>query len=184
MGNKTAKCVVVGDSGVGKTSLVQCYKMNGLSGDVPATAEPLKVTVPMPAIPGIGKEGKELNVGLELLDTATRGGAAIDKAVFKGAQVVVICFAVDDAESLENIRGKWAAEVKANASSAKVIIVGCKTDKERAVEEEAANALAKEVGALKCINCTATSAEGVKNVVTEAVKAAISGGSKPKCVIQ
>jgi len=47
---------------------------------------------------------------------------------YPGSDVVVICFSVDRPESLNNVEGAWAAEVKHFCRGVPVILVGNKTD--------------------------------------------------------
>ena len=50
---------------------------------------------------------------------------------YQGASVFLVCFAVNDATTFHNVRNKWMLEVQTNAPTAKVVLVGTKSDKRK-----------------------------------------------------
>ena len=98
------KVVVVGDGAVGKTCLVDAYGQNGFpSTYVPTVAKNFENKVEY-----LGKE-----VTLDIWDT---GGQDEFKSVrpvsYNGADVFIVCFAVDMRTSLENACNKWLKELE------------------------------------------------------------------------
>ena len=66
---------------------------------------------------------------MELHDTA--GQEEFDQIRqfgYQGAQVILVCFAVNDGTTLQNIKAKWMVEIQTHAPTAKVVLVGTKAD--------------------------------------------------------
>ena len=66
---------------------------------------------------------------MELHDTA--GQEEFDQIRqfgYQGANVVLVCFSVVDATTLENIKAKWMVEIQTHSPKAMVILVGTKAD--------------------------------------------------------
>ena len=50
---------------------------------------------------------------------------------YQGASVILVCFAVNDAVTFQNIKAKWLTEIQTHAPTAKVILIGTKSDKRK-----------------------------------------------------
>ncbi|KAI1909652.1 Rho GTPase [Ophidiomyces ophidiicola] len=117
----------------------------------------------------------------------------------------MLCFSVDSPNSLENVQSKWLAEIAENCPAAKIVLVALKCDLREETEEkdeEDENGeprqlvtysqgleVAKSIGALRYLECSAMRNRGVNEAFTEASRVAITvrpakSDSGAKCVIQ
>ncbi|GFZ42357.1 GTP-binding protein RHO1 [Saitozyma sp. JCM 24511] len=124
--------------------------------------------------------------------------------------VFLVCFSVVSPASFENVKEKWVPEVRHHCPGASVvglgtcgvwlIVVGTQSDlrddpthieklarqKQRPIATEMGDRLAREVGAVKYVECSALTQKGLKNVFDEAIVAALEPPvvkKKNKCVI-
>lgn len=114
------KLVVVGDGAIGKTSLLTSYKTG-------AFTEEYVPTVFENSLASVRIEDKV--VELSLWDTA--GQEDYDRLrplTYPDTHVVLVCFAVDKAESLVSVHQKWAHELDQYCPGVPRILVGCKGD--------------------------------------------------------
>jgi GTPase SAR1 family protein len=108
---------------------------------------------------------------------------------YSGMDVVLICFAVDNQDSLSNVEEKWIPELeremgKLNENMPIVVLVGNKGDladnsPEWNAWRESANELAKRIGAYNDVyyECSAMMDEGVNIIFEDAVRACLRSGS-------
>lgn len=115
-----------------------------------------------------------------------------------------MCYSVASPSSFENIRGKWYPEIAHHCPGVPIILVGTQSDlrRDRATLEklarfklspisvESGRKMAKEIGAVKYVECSALTQEGLKDVFDEAIMAALypassksSAKKKSKCSI-
>ena len=113
---KSLKVVVVGDGAVGKTCLVDAYGKNGFPSEyVPTVAKNFESKI----------EYKGKQIALDIWDT---GGQEEFKAIrpvsYQGANVIIVCFAVNDRKSLENACSAWKRELNDDAPKnvAKILV--------------------------------------------------------------
>ena len=189
---QTIKCVVVGDGAVGKTCLLISYTTNKFPSEyVPTVFDNYAVTVM------IGSEPYTLG----LFDTA--GQEDYDRLrplSYPQTDVFLVCFSVVSPASFENVKEKWFPEVRHHCPGVPCIIVGTQSDlrdepstldklaknKQRPITTDQGERLAKELGAVKYLECSALTQRGLKNVFDEAIIAALEPPqSKPKkkCMI-
>src|SRR5438045_1789651 len=112
------KLVIVGDGACGKTSLLIVF----CKGTFPEMYVP---TVFETYFSTITVDGKTIE--LALWDTA--GQEDFDRLrplSYPDASVVLICYSIDNIESLENVEEKWYPEVKTFCPDIPVILVGNK----------------------------------------------------------
>jgi len=175
------KCVVVGDGAVGKTSMLITYTKN----EFPKEYVP---TVFDNYFDNMVVDGKPINLGL--WDTA--GQESYDRLrplSYPQTDIFLLCFAVDNHVSYGNVRDTWIQEIRHHCPKTPVILVGTKIDlrQEQSVIQKRKRErqrplltpsdgqnLAREIGAVRYLECSALTQRGLKNVFVEAVRAVVS----------
>jgi len=184
------KCVVVGDGAVGKTCLLISYTTNAFPGEyIPTVFDNYSANVMV--------DGKPINLGL--WDTA--GQEDYDRLrplSYPQTDVFLVCFSVISNSSFENVKTKWVPEIQHHAPNVPILLVGTKSDlrkdentikqlnsrQQSMVALESAQRMAKEIGAVNFLECSALTQEGLKQVFDEAIRAAMSkptGKKKKPC---
>jgi len=176
---RSIKLVVIGDGAVGKTCLLISYANNKFPEDyIPTVFDNYVVNITA------GNETIELG----LWDTA--GQEEYDRLrplSYANANVFLICFAVVNAISFENITSKWYPEVMHFCPDTPLILVGTKIDLrkdeeclktlnaagQQPINTEQGQELAKQIKAFRYIECSARTLENLKTVFDEAIKAVI-----------
>jgi len=186
------KCVVVGDGAVGKTCLLISYTTNAFPGEyIPTVFDNYSANVMV--------DGKPINLGL--WDTA--GQEDYDRLrplSYPQTDVFLVCFSVISNSSFENVKTKWVPEIQHHAPNVPILLVGTKSDlrkdentikqlnsrQQSMVTVDSAQRMAKEIGAVNFLECSALTQEGLKQVFDEAIRAAMSkpsGKKKKQCEI-
>jgi len=177
---QSVKCVVVGDGSVGKTCMMISFTENAFPDSyVPTVFDNYSATVLF--------EDKPVN--LELWDTAGQDDYdATRKISYPNTDVFVICYAVDSIASFKNVTQKWNPEIREFSKKAPILLVGTKCDL-RDDKDPSKNAslityeqgaqLAKEIIAVRYMECSAKTQRGLKQVFDEAVRIALRPNSKP-----
>jgi len=112
---------------------------------------------------------------------------------YPNTDVFLVCFSVVNPASAENVRQKWAAEVK-KYYRAPILLVGTQIDlrdnstvrerlaksKQRPVTSEQGERLAKDIKAFKYMECSAMTQEGLKDVFDEAIIASLEPPETPR----
>ncbi|NXD70273.1 RHOG protein, partial [Eolophus roseicapillus] len=189
---QTIKCVVVGDGAVGKTCLLISYTTNAFPEEyIPTVFDNYSAQMTV--------DGR--TVSLNLWDTA--GQEEYDRLrtlSYPQTNVFVICFSIGSPSSYANVRHKWHPEVSHHCPNVPVLLVGTKRDLRNDLETvkklkeqslapttpQQGTSLAKQIGAVKYLECSALNQEGVREVFAEAVRAVLYPVSKKntrKCVL-
>ena len=181
---QSIKCVAVGDGAVGKTCLFVSYTTNCFPTDyLPTVFDNYSSNCVV--------DGKLIS--LSLWDTA--GQEDYDRLrplSYPATDVFVVCFSVMSPTSFENVRCKWVPEVQHYCPTAKIIIVGTKSDLRedsstlasmaqkglQPVSREEGVQLAKDTNAYKYLECSAKIGSGVKEVFDEGVRSTFSSSLK------
>lgn len=116
------KVAIIGDGGVGKTSMCVRLVDNKFSSVYVPTcfeAKPFSMTL-------LGRDYE-----LTILDTA--GQEDYDKlrktlAYDSNPHVIVVCYAINNEKSYDNVRNYWYPEIRQFASRASIVLVGTKSD--------------------------------------------------------
>ncbi|KAK6910730.1 GTP-binding protein rhoA [Kwoniella mangroviensis CBS 10435] len=182
------KLVIVGDGACGKTCLLIVFS----KGMFPEVYVP---TVFENYVADVEVDGKK--VELALWDTA--GQEDYDRLrplSYPDSHVILICFAIDSPDSLDNVQEKWISEVLHFCQGLPIILVACKKDlrddpktvhdlarmNQKPVTRAEGLAVAQKIGAQGYVECSAKLGEGVKEVFQTATRHALmskkSGRSK------
>ncbi|CAG7659095.1 unnamed protein product [Allacma fusca] len=175
------KCVLVGDNNVGKEPLLVSYVTNKFPSEeifYNGFQEYCKSVT-------LG----ETHVNLILWDTAgDEDWDRVRSMLYPEKDVILLCFSIDDPTSFQNIREKWYREVQFHCPNIPKILVGTKLDlredkatveKLRAAKEEPIPyskgvSLAEQIGAVKYLECSALTQQGVECVFLQAIVAALN----------
>ncbi|KAK0706789.1 GTP-binding protein RHO-1 protein [Lasiosphaeria miniovina] len=180
------KLVIVGDGACGKTCLLIVFS----KGTFPEVYVP---TVFENYVADVEVDGRQ--VELALWDTA--GQEDYDRLrplSYPDSHVVLICFAIDSPDSLDNVEEKWYAEVQHFCRDVPIILVGCKMDLRydpKTVEElrkinqapvtpERGQKISDKIGAHKYLECSAKTNTNVRDVFEHATRAALCKKTKSK----
>ncbi|KAK0585493.1 hypothetical protein LWI29_029417 [Acer saccharum] len=153
------KITLIGDSGVGKSSLLVNFISSSV--DDPAT------TI------GVDFKIKQLTVGgkrlkLTIWDTAGQERfRTMTNSYYRGAHGIILVYDVTRRETFTNLSDVWAKEVEIYSTNQDCVkmYVGNKVDREseRAVSREEGIALAKEHGCM-FLECSAKTGENVEQI--------------------
>ena len=188
------KCVFVGDGAVGKTCLLVTYTTNAFPKEyVPTVFDNLTANVVVDKKP----------ICLGLWDTA--GQEDYDELrplSYPETDVFLICFSVVNPTSFRNASTKWCPEVQRHCGKdTPIILVGTKLDLrgdnatieklkaqgKQPVTHPQGVSMAKEIGAVKYLECSALTTKGLATVFEEAIKAVLCPASAPvkssRCLI-
>ncbi|WWC93519.1 GTP-binding protein rhoA [Kwoniella sp. B9012] len=199
------KLVIVGDGACGKTCLLIVFS----KGMFPEVYVP---TVFENYVADVEVDGKK--VELALWDTAGQITSGLQVTQKRGnntdspqysrlrplsypdSHVILICFAIDSPDSLDNVQEKWISEVLHFCQGLPIILVACKKDlrddpktvhdlarmNQKPVTRAEGLAVAQKIGAQGYVECSAKLGEGVKEVFQTATRHALmskkSGRSK------
>ena len=154
------KIILVGESGVGKTSIINQFTTHQFSRDIMSSTGGTFSTKTIE----YDINGKKTKIALEIWDTAGQERyRSMAKLFFNDAVCAIIVYDITNTKSFEEIKKYWVNEVKNNTSEKIIIyIVGNKDDLylEEQVDEDEARNFAKEVNA----NFKTTSAMKGKNI--------------------
>lgn len=106
--------------------------------------------------------------------------------------LIVLCYSVDSKDSLENVESKWVGEIADNCPGVKLVLVALKCDLREQGEEEEGEPqgehpekkptipydqgleVARRIGAMRYLECSAMKNRGVNEAFTEAARVALS----------
>lgn len=145
-------------------------------------------------------------VQLSLWDTA--GQEEFDRLrslSYSDTHCIMLCFSIDSPDSLENVQTKWVGEIADHCEGVKLVLVALKCDLRNDEDEEITTtngedesfnpysqssnarklisyneglAVAKKIGALRYLECSAKKNRGVNEAFSEAARCALN--ARPK----
>lgn len=156
------KILLIGDSGVGKSSLLVSFISNAVDDLAPTIGVDFKMKT-------LTIGGKKLK--LTLWDTAGQERfRTLTSSYYRGAQAIILVYDVTKRVTFTNISDVWAKEMELYSTNQDCVkmIVGNKVDREseRAVSREEGITLAKELGSL-FLECSARTRENVEQCFEE-----------------
>lgn len=181
------KCVVVGDGTVGKTCLLIAYTMKAFPREyVPTVFDNYNAVVMW--------DGRPINLGL--WDTAGQDDfQAMRPMSYDNVDIFLMFFALDNPVSFQNIKYKWYPEILKVNKEIPRILVGTKSDcredqqrleqlrdkKIKPITYKQGRKLAKEIGCISYIECSAITNKGFRDVFGQTIAALINlrAGKKP-----
>ncbi len=160
------KIVFAGDRGVGKSSLIRRYTTGTLDqGHAASTGVDFTIKI-------IETQGKIIKLSIWDIAGQEQFGAFRD-SFYRGARVIALVYDVTQPETFNNLP-RWHAEISRICPTARFVIVGNKTDAERAVPrsqvEEWAGSLNEPY-----LETSAHSGEGTDQLFEELAQLAIKG---------
>jgi Rho family protein len=166
------KLVIVGDGACGKTSLLCSFAL----GEFPREYQP---TIFENYVAEIRLDGKP--VQLALWDTAGQEEyERLRPLSYSKSHVILIAFAIDTPDSLDNVTTKWIEEVRNICGpTIPILLVGCKADLRPHpdapgfVSRAAAERVSQSIGARAYKECSALKIEGVDDVFEAATRASM-----------
>ncbi|KAG7316037.1 hypothetical protein KOW79_020903 [Hemibagrus wyckioides] len=171
----TVKCVLAGDGGVGKTSLIVSYTTNGYPAEhVPTAFDNFTVSVDVDGRP----------VQLQLCDTAGQDDLeCLRPLCYRDADVFLLCYSIIAPSSFHSVRERWAPEVRRLHPAAPVVLVGTQSDlrddvqvlirlarqQEQPVSVEEARQVTRSLGVSAFAECSALTQKNLKAVFDTAI---------------
>lgn len=165
------KVVVVGDGACGKTCLLEVFKSDVFPEEyVPTVVDNFVKNVSL---------SEEKSISLALWDTAGQEDYdTIRPLSYKGSNLIILCYTIENKKNLENISTKWLVEIKNYCPGVEYYLVGLKKDlrdaedakSEDMISTEEGKAVAKEIGAMKFYECSALTRENVDEIFQSAAE--------------
>ncbi|XP_044743963.1 ras-like GTP-binding protein RhoL isoform X2 [Chrysoperla carnea] len=169
--NENLKITVVGDGLVGKTCLLIVYTSKEFPTEyVPTVFENYSGEIVV----------DEKTYSLSLWDTAGQEDyERLRPLSYPKTRCFLLCYAVNSRPSFDNILSKWYPEVKHFKPDIPIILVATKIDLRNdptldTISTAEGKRLRKKIKAYKLVECSAKNQEGLDDVFTEAVRAAVS----------
>ncbi|KAK7102576.1 ras-like GTP-binding protein rhoA [Littorina saxatilis] len=176
------RLLVCGDNECGKTALRRVFVKGepADNGFVPICGLPTQV---------IETDFNETQVDVVLVETdGPQVVSKLAQRAYEDSDVIVICFAIDDPDSLENVEFIWYHIVcRFRRSGVPIILVGNKKDlrndpatlrkleqmRESPVSCEEGRAMAEKIGAAAYLECSARTNDGVREVLEAAIRSTL-----------
>mmetsp|Transcript_13265 Transcript_13265/g.24903 ORF Transcript_13265/g.24903 Transcript_13265/m.24903 type:complete len:232 (+) Transcript_13265:234-929(+) len=161
---KTLKIVILGDSGVGKTSLMNRYSTGKFTGQYKATIGADFLSKDNVVV--TDHFGQRYLVTLQIWDTAgqERFARVLLPTYFRKAKGVILVFDITNAKSFESLSERWMAQLNDHASADDLakLLVGNKSDLEtsREVTRDKVDQFCQEYG-MEFLETSAKSGENV-----------------------
>lgn len=179
---QNVKCVIVGDAMVGKTWALSSFARNTL----PASYVPTVVSDPLSI--DVTLLGQPLHVSL--WDTSgDEGYARLRPVAYAQTDVFIVAYAVDSMTSIDNVQSRWAPEIRAYYSGARIVLAGLKADlragrSSSTVSKEAAKSIAAHLALQAYGECSARTQVGLDDLFANALGIATNNATVPPGSLQ
>jgi len=176
---QTIRLIVLGDSGVGKSCLFISYTTNKFPEVyVPSRFDTFAANITV----------DDKTVNLLLWDFAPEDTEEHRSRSYPGTDILFICFSLTSPSSFESVKTKWLPEIAHYCPKVPFLLVGTKLDlrenqdvinelKEKQqipITQSAGLQLASEIKAVKYLECSSLTREGLKEVFDEAIRVVLS----------
>jgi small GTP-binding protein len=163
---KNCKVVLIGQSGVGKTSIISRYTTNTFKSSLMSTPGANFITKI------VFYENEKVNIKFEIWDTAGQERyRSLTKMFYKDANAAVLVYDITRKDSFEQLKSYWAEQIKECPENIIVVIAANKNDliQKEEVDEEEARKFASDLGAI-FVGTTATQVESINELFIEIAK--------------
>jgi len=166
------KITVVGDTSVGKTSLLISYTTNSFPSEhVPTVFDNYSANAIV----------DEESITLGLWDTA--GSSEFNELrplSYPGTDAFIVCYSIIDPNSLQSVQDRWVPEISQHCPGVPIILVGTKLDLRGKpdlsdlVSLQDAEKMASQISAVTLIECSALTQEKLADVFQQTIRAVIN----------
>lgn len=198
MSSNTVKAVMVGDSCCGKSSMVSCL----LQSDTQTSATNVLKQKYVPTIFDVYRTTTDTAIrnstcNITIHDTA--GLEVYDRLrplSYPDTDIILLCFSIAEPDSLRNVLDKWLPEIRHNCPDRPFLLVGTKSDlraddrivrklnlraKQEPVSRNDGIKIAKQIKALKYMECSALDKDSIQTVFDYATKKSLKQNSSHIC---
>jgi len=168
------KITVVGETSVGKTSLLISYTTNSFPSEhVPTVFDNFSANSIV----------DDESITLGLWDTA--GSPEFNELrplSYPGTDAFIICYSIIDPSSLRSIQERWVPEISQHCPGVPIILVGTKFDLRKSESQtdlvplQDAEKMAKQINAVALIECSALTQEKLADVFQQTIRAVVNPG--------
>ena len=177
---KNLKCAVVGNH-IGKTCLLIRYTTNKYPDPfIPIVCDNVQKTVEV--------DGQSYLMAFWDLGNGGEDYDRLRPLGYPGTDIFLVCFSIVKPELFYKVKEYWVPEISHHCPGTPFLLVGTQTDlradastveelskkEQKPLSPEMGELLALDVGAVKYVECSALTGEGVSSVFHEAVLAAFS----------
>ncbi|KAM0674052.1 hypothetical protein GVAV_002570 [Gurleya vavrai] len=160
------KVMIVGEGATGKTCMLEVFR----SGKFPSEYVPTIVD-------NFIKETEVDNqkITLAIWDTSGQESySAVRTIAYSDTEIVIMCYSVEDKNSLEALKTTWVPEIKNYCPSAEIILVALKCDlrdgSDNFVSTKQGEEVKEEVDAKSFVECSAIRNFNIDLIFTESAK--------------
>lgn len=155
------KCVLLGESGTGKSSLIERFVNDTFKKDT------LPTLIGSFSSKDVFYEKENVTIRFDIWDTAGQEKyRSINKIFYQDAQITFLVYDITFAETFRAIKDYWYSEVKENSpKDAIIFLIGNKSDlyEKEEVNEEEARKYAEEINSLYKL-VSAQNGEGINDI--------------------
>jgi Ras-related protein Rab-18 len=164
------KILMIGDAGVGKSSILQQFTDGYFSENLQST---IGVDFKVKAMTVMGPDEKPKRIKVTIWDTAGQERfRTLTSSYYRGAQGIILVYDVARKDTFDSLN-MWLQEVEQfsmnGGRDVVKLLVGNKIDQPRVLDRNTANAWAREKGML-FMEASAKTKEGITQVFTEVVQ--------------